>query len=76
MDAYEAARINPEGEFPRPLPIAEAAAVVAKFDAYTENETDRVDRRQWTQLKGQFLIDRDGVVRWSTLSARPRAWLG
>ena len=21
--------------------------------------------RQWPQLKGQFLIDRDGIVRWS-----------
>jgi hypothetical protein len=21
--------------------------------------------RQWPQLKGQFLIDRDGIVRWA-----------
>jgi len=27
--------------------------------------TDQADvERQWPQLKGQFLIDRDGIVRW------------
>jgi hypothetical protein len=23
--------------------------------------------RQWPQLKGQFLIDRDGIVRWANV---------
>jgi len=23
--------------------------------------------RQWPQLKGQFLIDRDGIVRWANI---------
>ena len=39
---------------------------MAKADGYTENDTDKADmERQWPQLKGQFLIDRDGIVRWA-----------
>ena len=39
---------------------------MAKADGYTPNDTDKVDmERQWPQLKGQFLIDRDGIVRWA-----------
>ena len=64
----EAARINPFGDLPAPLPIPEAAATTAKQDGYTENDTDKADmNRQWPQLKGQFLIDRDGVVRWANI---------
>jgi len=25
--------------------------------------------RQWPQLKGQFLIDRNGIVRWANIEA-------
>jgi peroxiredoxin len=68
LKAYETIRINPNGEFPEPLPIVEAAAAVAKLDGYTDNETDRTDmEKQWPQLKGQFLIDRDGIVRWANI---------
>lgn len=64
----EAARINPYGEFAAPLPIPEAAVAVAKQDGYTENDTDKADlNRQWPQLKGQFMIDRDGIIRWANI---------
>jgi len=66
METLGKIRINPTGELPEPLPVEEAAAAVGKFDGYVENETDKADiERQWPQLKGQFLIDRDGIVRWS-----------
>ena len=65
MKAIEAVRINPEGLFPEPLPLMEAASTLSKLDGYAENETDRADsERQWPQLKGQFLIDEEGIVRW------------
>jgi peroxiredoxin len=68
MKALETTRINPNGEFPEPLPVMEAAAATAKFDGYKENETDHAEmQRQWPQLKGQFLIDRDGIVRWANI---------
>ena len=64
----ETTRINPFGDLPQPLPIPLAAAETAKLDGYTENQTDQADmERQWPQLKGQFLIDRDGIVRWANI---------
>jgi len=46
----------------------EAAGAMAKQDGYTENDTDKAELgRQWPQLKGQFLIDRDGIVRWANI---------
>jgi peroxiredoxin len=64
----DAARINPFGDFPAPLPVGEAAMTIAKQDGYAENAIDKTDMdRQWPQLKGQFLIDRDGIVRWANV---------
>jgi hypothetical protein len=41
---------------------------IAKQDGYAENAVDKTDMdRQWPQLKGQFLIDRDGIVRWANV---------
>jgi peroxiredoxin len=68
MQAMASLRINPTGELPEALPIPEAAAAVGRFDNYTNTETDQADiDRQWPQLKAQFLIDRDGVVRWTNV---------
>lgn len=68
LKELESVRINPDGDFPAPLPPEEASALVAKMDGYTTNETDAADvARQWPQLKGQFLVDSDGVVRWANI---------
>jgi peroxiredoxin len=65
MEAIATVRVNPNGELPEPLPLAEASLALTKLDGYVENEVDRADiERQWPMLKGQFLIDRDGIVRW------------
>jgi peroxiredoxin len=68
MKELESVRINPDGIFPEPLPVEEAAATVGKLDGYTGTETDQADmQRQWPQLKAQFLIDRDSIVRWANI---------
>ncbi|MGH7398577.1 MAG: redoxin domain-containing protein [Candidatus Rokuibacteriota bacterium] len=68
MQAMQTVRINPDGDLPEPLPIGEAAMTIAKLDGYTETGADKADlERQWPQLKGQFLIDRDGIVRWANI---------
>jgi peroxiredoxin len=68
MTAIETVRINPDGVLPEPLPIVQAAEAVGKLDGYTGTETDQSDmQRQWPQLKGQFLIDRGGIVRWASV---------
>ncbi len=66
MTALQTVRINPDGMFPEPLPLMEATAAMEKSDGYAQNPTDQADmERQFPQLKGQFLIDRDGIVRWA-----------
>jgi peroxiredoxin len=68
MKELDSVRINPDGILPQPLPVEEAAAAVGKLDGYAGTETDQADmQRQWPQLKGQFLIDRDGIVRWANI---------
>ena len=68
MEAIATTRINPDGAFPEPLPIMEAAETIAKAEGYPGTEKDKVEmERQWPQLKGQFLIDRDGIVRWANV---------
>ncbi len=68
MEAVATVRINPSGELPEPLPIPEASVALAKMDKYETNPTDQADlERQFPQLKAQFLIDRDGVVRWANI---------
>lgn len=77
MTAMETIRINPTGEFPEPLPILEAAMAIAKADGYTETQTDKADmERQWPQLKGQFLIDRTGIVRWANIECATEGLAG
>lgn len=65
MQAVESVRINPGGALPEPLPIAEAGAALNRLDRFEPTETDRLDeQRQFPQLVGEFLIDREGIVRW------------
>ena len=77
MKAIETIRINPDGVLPEPLPVTEAAAAIGKLDGYAENETDQADmERQWPQLKGQFLIDRDCIVRWANIECATEGLAG
>jgi peroxiredoxin len=69
MEQLGSTRINPTGELPEALPIPEAAMAVDRLHGgHTPTETDQADlQRQWPQLKGQFLIDREGIVRWTNI---------
>ncbi len=70
MAAMERTRINPTGELSEPLPIPAASEALDKLHGYTPSEADRRDmERQFPQLKGQFLVDRDGIVRWVNVEA-------
>jgi peroxiredoxin len=66
MKMIENTYINPTGELPAAVPVPAAAAALAALDGYQTTPTDERDyERTFTQLKGQFLIDRDGLVRWA-----------
>jgi len=75
--AIQSVKINPDGVLPEPLPIREAAMAVGRLDGYTENDTDKAElERQFPQLKGQFLIDRDGIVRWAKIECAAEGMAG
>jgi peroxiredoxin len=77
MQALESTRINPTGELPQAVPIMEAAAVLGKADGYAGTAVDQADmERQWPQLKGQFLIDREGIVRWANVECATEGLAG
>jgi peroxiredoxin len=68
MKDYASLPVNPTGEAPEPIPMAKLGPLLDQVDGYQRNDSDRRDiERQWPQLKGQFLIDRDGIVRWESV---------
>jgi peroxiredoxin len=68
MNAVATVRVNPTGELAEPIPIAAITSELDKLHGFTPTDTDRQDaERQFPQLKGQFLIDRDGIVRWANV---------
>jgi len=68
MNAVAQVRINPTGELAEPAPMHEVAAALAARDPYQPTATDgREMASNFTQMKGQFIIDRDGVVRWTNI---------
>ena len=61
----EKVRINPTGELPEPLPASEVGLTLNKLDGFQLTATDQREMEStFTQMKGQFLIDRGGIVRW------------
>jgi peroxiredoxin len=63
-------RVNPQGIFPAPLPVDEAADELNRRDGFQATPEDKaVSARHWNQVGALFLIDRDGIVRWRDLEA-------
>lgn len=68
MVAVGTVRTDCQGELPEPMPFPEAGAALDRIDGYTRTPLDEADiERGMTQLSGHFLIDRDGIVRWTDL---------
>ena len=60
--------LNPTGELPAGLPLMALGEELDRRDGFTPTAVDQRDaQRQFGQLKGQFLIDRDGIVRWQNI---------
>jgi peroxiredoxin len=69
-ESFAAARINPTGELPAPMHPMEANSVLNVKDGFVLTQVDEeVFNVHGTQLGGHFLIDRDGIVRWTAIEA-------
>ena len=70
MDVAMAMRVNIPGEMPEPTDPFAASEYLNKRDGYEVMDADRqMMATGHGQLIGQFLLDRDGVVRWTFTEA-------
>ena len=68
MAALGATMVNPTGELPGPLPVMQAGEALDRLNNFQRSASDNRDfEKQAGQMKGQFLIDRDGIVRWANI---------
>ncbi|MCA1443031.1 redoxin family protein [Ensifer sp. IC4062] len=66
MDVVTTMRVDRPGELPEPMNPAAAADLLNAKDGYEITEADQQVRIPGhVQLVGHFLLDREGVVRWS-----------
>lgn len=67
---FALARIDPAGELGRPTQPLEANDVLNRKDGFELTAADQeIFNAHGTQFAGQFLVDREGVVRWSWTEA-------
>ena len=66
MSQMMAMRINLTGELPAPLDPMAAADALNKMDGYEITDADKQMKATGLgQLVGEFLLDREGIIRWS-----------
>ncbi|MBI2467724.1 MAG: redoxin domain-containing protein [Candidatus Rokubacteria bacterium] len=77
MEALRTVRTDASGALPEPLPILDAANALDEMDGFEFTETDTAEaERQFPLDIGQFLVDRDGIVRWANLERAKGGWAG
>jgi peroxiredoxin len=68
MAEYLAARTTLGGVLPVPMSIPEASSALGVKDPLEYTPSDHDDReRQYRQVEAQFLLDREGIVRWENV---------
>lgn len=67
---FEATRINPTGELDAPAQPMQANELLNAKDGFALTDADQqIFAAHGTQLTGQFLVDREGIVRWTWVEA-------
>jgi thiol-disulfide isomerase/thioredoxin len=68
LEMVMSTRINPTGELPEPLAPPVAVQVLNERDGFQMTPVDvHESQTAFTQMKGQFLIDTAGIVRWANV---------
>src|SRR6266540_5670528 len=81
VEAAKGISLNPMGDLPAPVPLLESTDAVNRLDGFQLTETDQHDIQDQylsggPQLTGQFLIDRDGIVRWTSVECAKEGLAG
>ena len=66
MSQLMSMKVNVTGELPEPLDPISAMEALNKADGYEITDADKqMQTTGMGQLIGEFLLDREGVIRWS-----------
>jgi hypothetical protein len=66
--AVESASRGLASQLGLPVPESNAREVIHRLDGFQTTDSERAEgERHQAQFTGQFLVDRDGVVRWSNV---------
>jgi peroxiredoxin len=77
QQAMQTVQVNPTGELPQPVAVGEAVDALNRLDGFEPTDVDRDDKtKQGVQLTGQFLVDREGIVRWANIEASQEGPVG
>jgi alkyl hydroperoxide reductase subunit AhpC len=77
LATVNSAPVNPFGKLPEPRPMHEVAEVLVRDDPYDWTEADQqAFEASQMQVTGQFLIDRDGIVRWRNVEGEKEGLSG
>lgn len=70
MAQFMAARHNPNGVLPAPMQPMQSNAAINATEGFEMQEADNaILSTHGTQLVGHFLVDGDGIVRWTQIEA-------
>ena len=68
LSALETVKTDVMGELPQPVPLSQVMQVLQEKDRFELTASDSREAEQQFPLDtGQFLVDRDGIVRWAHL---------
>ena len=75
--AFHTVPLDPLGNLPEPMPLAQLGPMLDRADGFQHTAADLRDKeRQFPQLKGQFLIDADGIVCWMNVECSNEGFTG
>ena len=68
VEQLQTVRSNPTGELPEPVPFWEIGGHLDRVHGYQRSPADQADLdQQFGLFRGQFLLDGEGIVRWSNI---------
>jgi peroxiredoxin len=77
MNVMAETYINPTGELPAPVPATEIGDILDRVQNYQRTSADSRDlEKQWPMLRGQFLVDGEGILRWVNIECAKEGLAG
>ena len=77
MQLLASTRINPTGELPEPVPVTQIGPLLDDADNFKKTDVDAKDLdKQWPMMRAQFLVDHDGIVRWTNVECATEGLAG